>query len=51
MHINMFSVKLKEFLATELTNLIFINFLRFKSKYKTFSSTVANVRANKDISS
>jgi hypothetical protein len=31
---NMFSVKLKEFLVTELTNLIFINFLRFKSKYK-----------------
>jgi hypothetical protein len=32
---NYFSVKLKEFLVTELTNLIFINFLRFKSKYKT----------------
>ena len=30
-----FSIKLKEFLITELTNLIFINFLRFKSKYKT----------------
>jgi hypothetical protein len=30
-----FSVKLKEFLVTELTNVIFINFLRFKSKYKT----------------
>jgi hypothetical protein len=30
----LFSVKLKEFLVTELTNLIFINFLRFKSKYK-----------------
>ena len=30
-----FSVKLKEFLTTELTSLIFINFLRFKSKYKT----------------
>jgi hypothetical protein len=30
-----FSVKLKQFLATELTSLIFINFLRFKSKYKT----------------
>ena len=29
-----FSVKLKEFLTTEITNLIFINFLRFKSKYK-----------------
>jgi hypothetical protein len=30
-----FSEKLKEFLTTELTSLIFINFLRFKSKYKT----------------
>jgi hypothetical protein len=30
-----FSVKLKEFLTTQLTSLIFINFLRFKSKYKT----------------
>jgi hypothetical protein len=32
---SLFSVKLKDFLTTELTNLIFINFLRFKSKYKT----------------
>jgi hypothetical protein len=32
---NLFSEKLKEFLLTELTSLIFINFLRFKSKYKT----------------
>ncbi len=30
-----FAIKLKEFLVTDLTNLIFINFLRFKSKYKT----------------
>jgi hypothetical protein len=30
-----FSVKLKQFLVTELTSLIFVNFLRFKSKYKT----------------
>ncbi|HEX7494291.1 MAG TPA: hypothetical protein VF346_08725 [Bacteroidales bacterium] len=30
-----FSLKLKEFLVTELTGLIFINFLRFKSKYKS----------------
>jgi hypothetical protein len=30
-----FSVKLKQFLAAELTSLIFVNFLRFKSKYKT----------------
>jgi len=31
----LFSAKLKEFLVTDLTSLIFINFLRFKSKYKT----------------
>jgi hypothetical protein len=30
-----FSQKLREFLVTDLTSLIFINFLRFKSKYKT----------------
>ena len=30
-----FTMKLKEFLVTELTNNIFINFLRFKSKYKS----------------
>jgi hypothetical protein len=30
-----FSEKLKEFLKTELTNAIFINFLRFKSRYKS----------------
>jgi hypothetical protein len=30
-----FSVKLREYLTTNLTGLIFINFLRFKSKYKT----------------
>ena len=29
-----FSIKLKEYLVTDLTNVIFINFLRFKSKYK-----------------
>ena len=29
-----FTHKLKDFLSTELTSLIFINFLRFKSKYK-----------------
>jgi hypothetical protein len=29
-----FSYKLKDFLSAELTSLIFINFLRFKSKYK-----------------
>ncbi len=31
----MFSEKLKQFLVTELTDLVFINFLRFKPKYKT----------------
>ncbi|MCE5347402.1 MAG: hypothetical protein LLG13_14105 [Bacteroidales bacterium] len=30
-----FSLKLREFLKTDLTNLIFINFLRFKSRYKS----------------
>jgi hypothetical protein len=30
----LFSKKLREFLVTDLTSLIFINFLRFKSKYK-----------------
>jgi len=30
-----FSRKLREFLLTELTSIIFINFLRFKSKYKS----------------
>jgi len=30
-----FSLRLREFLTAELTNLIFINFLRFKSKYKS----------------
>jgi hypothetical protein len=32
---NHFSARLREFLITDITNLIFINFLRFKSKYKT----------------
>jgi hypothetical protein len=32
---DLFSKKLREFLSTELTDLIFINFLRFKSRYKT----------------
>lgn len=31
---NSFASKLKEFLVTELSDVIFINFLRFKSKYK-----------------
>jgi hypothetical protein len=31
----LFSEKLRNFLSTELTSLIFINFLRFKSKYKS----------------
>jgi hypothetical protein len=30
----LFSKKIREFLVTDLTSLIFINFLRFKSKYK-----------------
>jgi hypothetical protein len=51
---SLFSVKLKEFLATELTSIIFINFLRFKSKYKTlfqyrcdFSGTVRYISLEK----
>jgi len=32
---SLFSAKLREFLTAELTSLIFINFLRFKSKYKS----------------
>jgi hypothetical protein len=51
---NLFSVKLKEFLVTKLTSLIFINFLRFKSKYKTlfqyrcdFSGTVRYISLEK----
>jgi hypothetical protein len=32
---DLFSSKLRNFLATDLNNLIFINFLRFKSKYKS----------------
>ncbi len=32
---NLFSKKLKEFLSTDLTIPVFINFLRFKSKYKS----------------
>jgi hypothetical protein len=31
----LFLARLREFLKTDLTNLIFINFLRFKSKYKS----------------
>jgi hypothetical protein len=32
---NHFSIKLREFLKTELSDVIFVNFLRFKSKYKS----------------
>jgi len=32
---NLFSEKLRSFLQTELSEIIFLNFLRFKSKYKT----------------
>ena len=49
-----FSEKLKEFLSTELTSLIFINFLRFKSKYKNlfqyrcdFSGTIRYISLEK----
>lgn len=49
-----FSVKLREYLSTQLTNLIFINFLRFKSKYKSlfqyrcdFSGTIRYISLEK----
>ena len=43
-----FSLKLREFLVTELTSLIFINFLRFKSKYQnSVSVQVRLFRYNK----
>jgi len=32
---DLFSTKLKEFLTTDLTNIVFVNFLRFKPRYKT----------------
>lgn len=32
---NLFSRKLRDFLSTEITDRVFINFLRFKSKYKS----------------
>lgn len=44
---NLFSVKLKEFLVTDLTNLILINFLRFKSKYKTLFQYMYNCAGTK----
>ncbi len=37
-----FSVKLKDFLSTDLTGLVFINFLRFKSKYKSLFQYVCD---------
>jgi hypothetical protein len=37
-----FSVMLREFLSSDLTNLVFINFLRFKSKYKTLFQYCCN---------
>jgi len=33
--LDLFTIRLKEFLSTDLTELVFINFLRFKSKYKS----------------
>jgi hypothetical protein len=45
-----FSTKLKDFLQTELTELILINFLRFKPNIKDYSSIVANVPENRDTS-
>ncbi len=52
----LFSEKLREFLETKLTSLIFMNFLRFKSKYKSlfqyrcdYSGTVRYISVEKMI--
>jgi hypothetical protein len=42
-----FSVRLKEFLVTDLNNLVFINFLRFKSKYKGLFQYCCNCAGQK----
>jgi len=42
-----FSVRLRDFLVTDLTNLIFINFLRFKSKYKNLFQYCCNCAGKK----
>jgi hypothetical protein len=42
-----FSDQLRSFLSTDLTNLVFINFLRFKSKYKTLFQYCCNCAGKK----
>ncbi len=43
----LFSTRLREFLRTEITNLIFINFLRFRSKYKSLFQYECDCEAGK----
>lgn len=43
----LFIVRLKDFLTTELNDLIFINFLRFKSKYKSLFQYICNCSGNR----
>jgi hypothetical protein len=42
-----FSARLKNFLIADLTNLVFINFLRFKSKYKSLFQYCCNCAGKK----
>jgi len=42
----LFSVKLKKFLVSDLTRIVFINFLRFKSKYKTLFQYMCDCSGN-----
>jgi hypothetical protein len=44
---DLFSSRLREFLKTDLTCLIFINFLRFKSKYKTLFQYICECSGTK----
>ncbi len=43
----LFSQKLRAFLSTDLTKLIFINFLRFKSKYKSLFQYMCDCSGNR----
>ncbi len=44
-----FTKKLREFLTTKLNCIIFINFLRFKSKYKALYQYRSNCQGNRNI--
>ena len=43
----LFSTQLRQFLRTEITNLVFINFLRFRSKYKNLFQYKCDCEAGK----